>query len=250
MGQRRIRVSGQRPQRWQNSARLWAASARPASKDAARSAAPGGNSSQAEKPRPSWRARYRRMGPIRDLRHRAASSNSGRLAKYAKINSRMGLRPCAGHSPRARRQRPHWRQLFSRNSKASRRSTIKGPTPLSGIWARNSASTAPSPNLRHALEPARTGNTRNNASRTITIDPGVTLPPAFFYGGIFASARWRIQPHSCVGAVTWFPRLWKKSCAVDSKCPHLSGTRASPLPDIFPRQWLCHAGEESRSTLR
>ena len=30
--------------------------------------------------------------------------------------------------------------------------------------------------------------------------------------------------------------------------PHLSGTRASPLPDIFPHQRLCRAGEESQCT--
>src|SRR6478736_6810850 len=26
--------------------------------------------------------------------------------------------------------------------------------------------------------------------------------------------------------------------------PHLSATAASGLADVFPRQWLCHAGEE------
>ena len=214
---RRIRPSGHRPQRRQNSARLSAASIRSAIKSAALWETSGGSPSQSANPAPSWAARYRRIGPTSALRQLAASRNSRRLARYAKTSSRMIL----DQSPRAMRQRPHWRQLFSRNSTASRRSATRGPAPLSGIWVRNSVNTAPNPSLRQAFDPASTGNTRSNASNTITIDPGVMCSPHFvFGGGIIALGLKRVQPCSCKSATAKFPRLWSVFAGLDSNFAH------------------------------
>jgi len=206
------KISSQRPQRAQNSASADAA----ASLWPIRSAAWGGRPGRATIYLPSWRTRYRRIGPTSFLRQLRALWNSGRVAISTNISSRTA------QMSRPRRQRPHWRQFSSRNATAPRRSAITGPMPLSGIWARNSRSTAPTPSLRQLLEPSSAGRTRIRASTTMMIEPGSMqhAPDAAFCGSIFARVLGGIQPVNCIPRASKFPRLWSVCAAVDSNFWH------------------------------
>ena len=109
--------SAQRPQRAQKSANSAAASSLLPISAAARGGIGRGPNSL-----PSWRDRYRRIGPTRCLRQVLALANSGRVASSTNNNSCDTPSRDTQAPPRAAgrpsRQRPHARQFSSKSSTA------------------------------------------------------------------------------------------------------------------------------------